>query len=203
MLTRITDPAELAELESQPRAFERERRAFLRRRRAIALPEACEKMDRYCDSYSRLPTIIRLWFRCGLAKADALALLGEHWSTCDNIGAHTDMLQTFLPDGPAPEMMTEGERAALDALPESVTVYRGADRGVNEQGLCWSLDRAVAARFPFLNRYRAQDPVLVTANVPRDRIVAVKLDREEAEVITKGAIVSSVVALGAGEAAAQ
>jgi hypothetical protein len=50
----------------------------------------------------------------------------------------------------------------------------------------------VAARFPFYWRYHAADPVLVTATVPRDRIIALKLERHEREVITKGAEVISV-----------
>lgn len=35
-----------------------------------------------------------------------------------------------------------------------------------------------------LHRYRQAEPLLVTATVPRDRVLAVKLDRNEAEVVT-------------------
>ena len=192
---KITDPAHLAELERQRQEFERERRRFFLRRKPITLPEARAAVGMYCGSYSRMHTIIRLWLKRRLSKGDTLTVLGERWSDCDDVGRHADMLRIFLPDGPAPEMMTEPERAALAALPESVTIYRGADRGVNEQGLSWSLERAVAARFPFLDRYRAKRPVLVTATVQREHIIALKFDREEAEVITKRAIVSSVAEL--------
>lgn len=70
-------------------------------------------------------------------------------------------------------------------------MYRGADRGVNERGLSWTWSRAVAERFPFMRRYRAADPVLVTATVSRKRITAVKLDpeRQENEVIVLPACV--------------
>lgn len=80
-------------------------------------------------------------------------------------------------------------------------VYRGADRGVNEEGLCWSLHRSVAERFPFARylRYRAERPVLVTATVRKAHIIAVKFDREEAEVLTWVARVRSVRPLPAGE----
>jgi hypothetical protein len=90
-------------------------------------------------------------------------------------------------DGPAAEMMTDEERAALAALPARVRLYRGADRGINERGLCWSLERATAQRFPFYLRYRAADPVLVTATIRKTCIVALKFGRGEREVIARPA----------------
>jgi hypothetical protein len=99
-------------------------------------------------------------------------------------------------------MMTEAERAALAALPETVTIYRGADHGVNEAGFCWSIDRHVAERFPFYLRYRAQRPVLVTATLKRTNVTALKLDREEAEIITKLALIVSVTPIPPPELAA-
>ena len=151
---------------------------------------AARKKVQFCDSYSRMHTIMLAAGHMDLA--DVRTLLGELWSICDNVGKYDKLLRMLLPDSAAPEMMTPEERAALRELPVNVTVYRGADRGVNEQGLCWSLDGAVAERFPFFIRYWAKNPVLVTATVRRADIVALKLDREEAEVITKTAQVLSV-----------
>lgn len=121
-----------------------------------------------------------------------LRLLGEMWTSFDTVCRHLDDLFWWIGDsrGTSPEMMTKDERAALAALPELVTIYRGCG-SVNKNGICWSLDRAVAARFPTLNRYRVPDPMLLTATVPRDLIVALKLDREEQEVITFDAQVVS------------
>jgi hypothetical protein len=71
-------------------------------------------------------------------------------------------------------------------LPARVTIYRGCSP-VNATGLSWSLDPAIAAKFPTHARYSPPDgqpPLLVTATVARSRIVAVKLDRDEDEVIT-------------------
>lgn len=51
-------------------------------------------------------------------------------------------------------------------------------------GLSWSLDREIASKFPFLNRYRVAKPVLITATVSKSKILALKLDRGEREVIT-------------------
>lgn len=190
------NPAALASI-AAARDIQREVRT-LKRRPVLTLDDAREILT-WRDSYSRLRELVYLASRSaqgrGPSRAEMLTLFGECWSVCDNLGRGLEILKVILPDGAAPEMMTADERAALAALPEIVTVYRGADRGVNEDGLSWSLDRAVAARFPFLMRYRARRPVLLTATVRRDLIVAVKLDRQEAEVITKHAAVSSVVDL--------
>lgn len=137
----------------------------------------------FCDSYTRLPTILALW-REGLSETDALAMLGEAWTICDNVWEYADDLDELLPSEPTRVMMDDAEWDALHALPARVTVYRGADRGVNESGYCWSLDRDVATRFPFFMRYRAKDPVLVTATVARHRIAMLKLSREEREIVT-------------------
>ena len=113
--------------------------------------------------------------------------LGEEWQRCGRIGQYADELNGILPDCHVAEMMTEPERQALAGLPSHLTLYRGADRGVNENGFSWTLHRASAQAFPFFNRYRAADPVLVTATAPRVKIVAVKIDRGERDVIIRPA----------------
>lgn len=144
---------------------------------------------RYCNSYNRLPAIIGL---AGLMDHwDWLTLLGEEWECCDNIAQFYDELWNETPfkdlaEAPAAlraAMMTEAERNALEQLPETVTIYRGC-YAYNKRGLSWTLDRDVAARFPFLHRYRPEgQPLLVRATVLRDQILALKMERGEAEVI--------------------
>lgn len=142
-----------------------------------------------CNSYSRLEAMSDLVHR--LEWAEWVTLLGEEWSVCDNISQWAETLADETPfaelmDNPALGrlMMTEEERKALAALPDELTIWRGC-YAVNKWGLSWSLDGAVAARFPTLHRYRreGETPLLVRATVRRDRIIALKLDREEAEVI--------------------
>lgn len=81
--------------------------------------------------------------------------------------------------------MTEAELAALANLPEEVTIFRGC-YARNKRGLSWSLDATEAAKFPFYNRYRQLgQPLLIRGKVRRDSILALKLDREELEVIAE------------------
>lgn len=150
---------------------------------------------RHCDSYTRLPGLIGEWdeFALALDRRGWLAQLGDAWSLCDNIGQYVDELVDETPFGDAfeqptvmalPELMTRRERVAFEQLPDEIEVYRGCYHD-NKWGLSWSLDRAVAAKFPGLRRYCRpnETPLLVKARVAKSKVIALKLDREEAEVI--------------------
>lgn len=79
--------------------------------------------------------------------------------------------------------LVEVERVALEELPSRVTTYRGCFQH-NKEGLSWSMDRQIAASFPLLNGYRSKgQPLLITATVEREKILALKNGRDEAEVI--------------------
>lgn len=154
----------------------------------LTLLEAREVL-KFENSYSRLPAIIDLAFR--LEREDWLALLGEEWTCCDNIAQCANVLVEDTPFADLIEnpslgrsMMNEAERDAMARLPETVTIWRGC-YAFNKWGLSWSLDRERAASFPFLHRYAAEggQPLLVKATVSRERVIALKLDRNEAEVI--------------------
>lgn len=148
----------------------------------MTLEDARNHIVRNTNSYERMGEILMLIGK--LNPTDWLTLLGEWWSGCDNIGVYRKLLREWLgTDGPIMEMMTPTEQAAYAALPEMVTVYRGCGP-TNLLGASWSLDHEVANRFPFFARYRTECPVVVTAKVRKSHILAVKLDRNEAEVIT-------------------
>jgi len=135
-----------------------------------------------CDSYSRLPMLIgQLYHK--IEHEAWLRLLGDNWTVCDNIGSHRRLLAQILPKvGPVRQMMDTAELAAWDALPDPVTIYRGAR--VHHLGASWALDPAVARRFPFYLRYRfGENPTLITAEVRKRDVLAVKLDRGEFEAI--------------------
>jgi hypothetical protein len=78
-----------------------------------------------------------------------------------------------------------------DALPIMVTIYRGCDAG-SRPGICWSIKREVASRFPFLALYEAKEPTLITAFVRKSRVLAIKLDGE-VEIVAFEVQVESIV----------
>lgn len=149
---------------------------------------------RYCNSYTRLPTLLSLFDRIDMLPegdewsalfSEWFRALGREWTVCDAITQFGYELYEMIGEafGMWPLLMTDEEQATLAGLPEEMTIYRGCG-SQNADGICWSLDRSVAEKFPRLNRYEVPDPILITATVQRDDIVALKLERQEAEVIT-------------------
>lgn len=148
----------------------------------IAIEGARAFLNRYCNSYDLLPQILE--FYALMDHRDWLRLLGENWTRFDNVGKHLLRLRTCLPsETPIREMMSDAELGVYEQLDKLVTVYRGCGEETID-GLCWSLRRDVAEKFPKHRRYKPLGrPVLVTARARKESILAIKLDREEAEVI--------------------
>lgn len=148
--------------------------------------ESAKESLRFCDSSSRLPTILGMFFQ---DDAEWLSLLGKEWEGFDNVGVYLDeLLQSpfgeLLRQGPIVEMMTEQEQHIYEELPDLVTIYRGCF-AINKRGLCWTTDINVAKKIPTLNRYRqAGQPLLIKAVAKKKNVLAVKLGREEMEIIT-------------------
>jgi hypothetical protein len=146
-----------------------------------------EESLRFANSYNRLPTLLDAYKR-GWGRRHTctwFAVLSECWSSCDNISCFQRELEIIFRRNRNlwVEMTPSNERGALDALPEVVTIYRGCGTE-NKLGLSWSLSREVAAKFPFLHRYKTPNPLLITARIKRAKIVGLMLeDRGEEEVI--------------------
>ena len=150
-----------------------------------------EEILSYCDSFTRLPTILDLAFE--MPFQEWLRLLGEEWTGCDNISHHIDSLSEHFSfcEYPIRELMDADEQRVYNNLPDVLTIYRGCYAN-NKRGICWSMDRDVAEKFPFHLRYRQPgQPLLVKARVRKSDIIAVKLGRNEAEIIAYNAKIVS------------
>lgn len=121
-------------------------------------------------------------------RTDWFRALGVAWTGCEDIYEWQRGLRMIFserlrgaPTRAIREMMDDRELAAYDALPDRVTVYRGCHR-LAPRGLCWTLDRGEAEWFAG----RIDDPryrVILEARIPKRSIVAVEIDRAEAEVV--------------------
>ena len=114
-------------------------------------------------------------------------MLGNQWIRCDRgISLFQPQLREAPPHrGPVRPMMTDDENASYDALPEVVTIFRGCDaKSASLPGICWSLNKDVANLHPFLGRFEAKKPTVLTAHGPKHWILAAKLERQEEEIIT-------------------
>lgn len=113
-----------------------------------------------------------------------LKLLGHECTRFDAVRHHVPTLRRVLGvAGPLLPMMDTGEQTAFGALADKLTVYRGCSVRFL-RGVSWSLNPDVARGFIKLARYRVSDPVLVTATVRKQDVLAIKLDRQEEEIIT-------------------
>ena len=77
-------------------------------------------------------------------------------------------------------LMDESEVQLLNSLPELVTIYRGCVKGLNENGLSWTLDKAKAEFFA--NRF-SKEGIILEREIPKSDIIAVLTGRGESEVI--------------------
>ena len=149
---------------------------------------------KWADSYSRLPALLNFWSRHNARgviqdpeeRNHFFRCLGDAWSCCDNIGTGAIYLDRVFRRAKRPDldgMMAEDELAAFAALPKTITAYRGA-YPINAAGFSYTLDRAVAEKFPTLHRYRINGatPLLLTVELPK-RYCVLKLDRNEKEVV--------------------
>jgi hypothetical protein len=148
----------------------------------LSVEEADYYLVRWHDSYSVMGGVLDL--RPRMDYNDWLTVLGEAWTGCDNIRKHSAELRRLLGTaGPFLPIMNAEEEAVYNALPARVTVYRGCSARYMG-GPSWTLDEGVAKKFTVLARYTIPDPVLVTASVRKQNVLAVLLGREEQAVVT-------------------
>jgi len=77
-------------------------------------------------------------------------------------------------------MMTEEEDNLLRSLADEVTIYRGCQKGINEKGLSWTLDKSIAEFFA--NRL-GKKGIVLEKKISKSNIIAVFTGRGETEVI--------------------
>lgn len=112
-------------------------------------------------------------------------LLSDVWIDTENAWQNlSKWVSVFTSNRPNRDaMMDAGEKMLLSALDfhdELVTVYRGCQKGVNENGISWTLERAVAERFA---RKHGDNGKVITRHIFKKRIIAVLCSRNEAEVL--------------------
>jgi hypothetical protein len=117
-----------------------------------------------------------------LSDTDYWRLLSDIWIDTENQYAYLKEWKKLL-SSKRPNrhyMMEEEEDNILRSLADEVTVYRGCQKGLNEDGLSWSLDKS-KAKF-FANRF-GKKGIILERKIPKSDIVAVLLGRGESEVI--------------------
>lgn len=163
----------------------------------MTIDEAIDRLSGIgVNSYNRMERCLDLIGR--MSGVDAYRVLGEAWSSCDNIAAHRETLADWLSRATRAElnaMMHAEDVVILANMPERFTVWRGCYH-FNANGLCWSLDPELAKRFTALHRYhkRGEQRLLIEAQVERERASLIT-DREEQEIVAVDPQVVRVIQL--------
>jgi hypothetical protein len=111
----------------------------------------------------------------------------ENWSHCDDTWYLRDdllgQLQRFEDEAPGVEFLSAEARAAYDALPDPVRLFRGCSRK-QIMAITWTTDREIAAGFAHGHRFiEVSDPVIASGLVPKRAVYGVCMDRGESDVI--------------------
>jgi hypothetical protein len=124
----------------------------------------------------------------------AMRFVGSNWSWFETNTFLAPVLRQAM-DGEVERsrriFMARDERDAFERLPNHIKLHRGGGRTTVMHGLCWSLSSKVAEDFAHMAcgmrrrmfRMGQINPVVVEATVPKNHCFAVKLGRNEEEVI--------------------
>lgn len=115
---------------------------------------------------------------------DFAPLAADVWIDSENIWQCLTEWQEIFSEHPRlfRGCMSEEEHAALDALPDPVPVYRGAQTGINEDGLSFTVDYDRAVWFA-RRRLNDDEPVVIVGTVGKSDVVAYFANRGEAEIV--------------------
>jgi hypothetical protein len=110
------------------------------------------------------------------------SLLGQIWTDTENGWAHLALWKKFFKSDRAHRnyLMDWDEQMALDSLADRVTIYRGCQKGLNENGISWTLKRDKAEWFA--TRF-GKDGKVLEMRINKSRILALFTGRNESEVV--------------------
>ena len=131
-----------------------------------------------------------------LADEDYWELLASIWTDSDNIREQKDEWRWMLDENRDPTLrhllMTEWEREALAAMPESFPVYRGYSHVDAAKGLSWTVDRERGLWFARRFASETKTPMLASGTISRGDVIAFFTGRGENEIVALPELVSAV-----------
>jgi hypothetical protein len=109
-------------------------------------------------------------------------LLSSIWTDTENsyqdLGTWKNLFKSKR--GQRHNLMTEDELNTMESLDDTVTIFRGCVKNLNEDGLSWTLDKERAEWFA--NRFD-QEGIVIEKAIGKEKIVAYFSGRGEEEII--------------------
>jgi hypothetical protein len=156
--------------------------------RYLATEATKEEQDAYLlsfGSYQR-PEALRLLMHAVLSPGHCLRLFADWFDTCDAPwpwrSSFRGALRKAFDTVSLEEVLGPEALAFYNALPDQVPIWRGCERG-RERGLSWTTDKALAEKFAVGVRCGNARPTVVSAEIPKQHVFSVNVEREESEVV--------------------
>jgi len=135
------------------------------------------------DKAYRAEYLLDLIERHGVSKL--CPAIGSVWVDVENIHRDDEIWNDIWGAvidgiGNTHEVMDEEDRAIFEALPDSLTIYRGFREDGGEYGWSWTLDKVKAEWFA---RRSAGVPMVASATIPKRVALAYFGGRNEAEIV--------------------
>ena len=122
-----------------------------------------------------------------LSLKDFSELLADAWVSSENPNQDANVsvrtLASWFRQADKKELMEEEDYAVYDALPETLTVYRGVAVGRNPQGLSWTANRSTAEWFA--HRFDNEDNkgYIQVSSINKSHVLAYFNTRGEDEIV--------------------
>ncbi len=160
------------------------RRQIVDRLQGLSFDAAVARLTTF-DSYDRSPALALVLSRAPTSACCLRAYL-EWGCVCDarwlNRSSIAECLRKACAEVLLADFLTPEPRCFYDALANIVEIWRGCERG-RERGLSWTTDRAVAEGFAAGRRCVNKVPTLLRAEIPKQHIFAVFVERMESEIV--------------------
>ena len=109
-------------------------------------------------------------------------LLADIWTDTENQWQNYEEWKELIGSerGSRHYLMDEEDDQILRSLPDEVTIYRGCQKRINENGLSWTLDKSKAE---FFAKRLGKNGIILEKKISKSDIIAVFTSRGESEII--------------------
>ena len=109
-------------------------------------------------------------------------LLADIWTDTENQWQNYEEWKDLIGSkrGSRHYLMNEEDDQILKSLPDEVTIYRGCQKRINENGLSWTLDKSKAE---FFAKRLGKNGIILEKKISKSDIIAVFTSRGESEII--------------------
>lgn len=124
------------------------------------------------------------WVNSDLSEKDYAEMLAHLWTRVEfpntNVDVSTSEFRTLFKKAKKKFLMDKDEYKTFEALPQTITVYRGLQKDATAKALSWTLDKSVAEWFAHRFDYNGE---VVEGSIDKNYVFAYFDRRNEKEIV--------------------